>query len=124
VCAANTLSEKSNTAHHKAWAPRAPCGEGVVSVKYRCKNCCRGYSSKNEDHQRCECGLILELELIPENRGCQHFWLGCDDLVFISGENKGSSADVHCEQCDMGAFTDEQGNVIPHSISEVGFQKD
>jgi hypothetical protein len=58
-------------------------------------------SSKNEDHQ--------------------HFWLGCDDLVFIAGKNAGSSADVFCRLCDMGAFTDEQG-VIPHSIAKVGLK--
>lgn len=50
----------------------------------------------------------------------EHNWQGCDDMVFIAGPNKGSAADIFCTECDMGAFTDEQGNVIPHSISEVG----
>jgi hypothetical protein len=51
---------------------------------------------------------------------------GCDDLVFVDGENKGSSADVFCviNECDMGAFTDEHGNVIPHSIAKVGFKEE
>ena len=52
-----------------------------------------------------------------------HTWAGCDDLVFIAGPNKGSNADIFCVNCDMGAFTDEQGNVIPHSIAEVGFRE-
>ena len=53
-----------------------------------------------------------------------HIWEGCDDLVFVAGTNRGSAADVFCSAtgCDMGAFTDEQGNVISHSIAEVGFR--
>jgi len=52
-----------------------------------------------------------------------HKWEGCDDLVFLEGENIGSSADVFCteEGCEMGAFTDEAGRIIIHSIARVGF---
>ena len=55
---------------------------------------------------------------------CEHKWEGADDMRFVAGSAKGSSADVFCMLCDMGAFTDEQGNVIPHSIAKVGFGSD
>ena len=54
-----------------------------------------------------------------------HNWNAADELVFVSGANKGSHVDVFCicTHCNMGAFTDEQGNVIPTSIAEVGFRE-
>lgn len=56
----------------------------------------------------------------------EHTWAGCDDMVFVEGENNGSSADVFCidYNCEYGAFTDEHGNVIPHSIAKVGLHED
>lgn len=63
---------------------------------------------------------------VPMVRKHEHQWEGCDDLVFTKGKNKGSSADVFCTttKCDKGGFTDEQGKVIPHSITTVGFEED
>ncbi len=55
----------------------------------------------------------------------EHKWEGCDDLIFVSGKNKGSSADVFCivDECETGALTNELGNVIPHSIAKVGLKE-
>ena len=55
---------------------------------------------------------------------CKHNWQSADNMRFVAGNNNGASADVFCTLCDMGAFTDEHGIVIPHSIAEVGFREE
>jgi hypothetical protein len=95
----------------KLWCKRAPA-EDSTGIPYGlpCFDCdtglpiCEGYISKTM---------------------CSHRWTGCDDLVFVRGKNKGAIADVFCMECNcnMGAFVDEQGHIILHSISEVGFNE-
>ncbi len=52
------------------------------------------------------------------SHGCRHEWEVADDMVFTKGKNTGSSCDVFCDKCHMGAFLDEQGNVILSSIAQ------
>jgi len=69
---------------------------------------------------------IKGVSRVPMVRKHKHIWEGCDDLIFISGKNKGSAADIFCTEndCNKGAFTDEHGHAIINSIAEVGFYKD
>ncbi len=55
----------------------------------------------------------------------KHNWSGADNMVFVSGNNKGSSADVFCThpECDMGALTSENGSVLFHTIAKVEFKE-
>lgn len=60
---------------------------------------------------------INENIVFCQNRGknSKHEWKAADNMRFVDG----SSADVFCAYCDMGAITDENGSIIISSIAKV-----